>query len=139
MADNATTELKWEVVEHWLENWSDPKNAKWSGSNCAFCREFSCGDDDAIAGNESCLGCPIRELTGMDGCSGSPWEDVQEAQLKAQRLPTCLHTLEAKDAMEKEYRFLVHIALGELDEARAMCKLNFEDTIEEGEEDEFDD
>ncbi len=68
-------------------------------SNCPLCLAFR----NFSMGGVSCLGCPVRDTTGEDGCAGTPyekWEDLAESgQRKA-------NTPELKKAARAELAFL---------------------------------
>lgn len=112
------TELKWEVVEHWLDIWERAERGDfdWSddmpvgSEHCAYCRAFL--NAHAI----SCNGCPVAERTGKKGCRGTPWEDVSDLEWIRMGHPDWdgpeFHD-ELIKAIEAEYVFLAEIALGE--------------------------
>lgn len=58
-----------ESIAHWrraVESSDEPLR----GENCALCQLFyHVTDEDGM----HCTGCPVRERTGEDECSGSPW------------------------------------------------------------------
>lgn len=47
-------------------------NAKIGAKECPLCRLFA---------DDGCLGCPVRQATGMKRCWGTPWEDACDAKL----------------------------------------------------------
>ena len=112
-------ELKWEAAQHWLENWEQGVYAAdiYSDS-CVFCNEY------LHTATGKCYGCPVKEVTGLDLCQGTPWVGCNRNRL----LSKCGNTAAAgefKIDSEKEYRFLVCLALGDpedLEEAREICK-----------------
>lgn len=68
-------------------------------SNCPLCLAFW----DNSMGEVSCLGCPVRDATGEDGCVGTPyekWEDLTECKDQKADTP------ELKKAARAELRFL---------------------------------
>lgn len=99
--------LAWATVEHWLENWKDPKNAYIYGDKCAYCREYMKHDDDKA--KAYCSGCPVQARSGKPGCHGTPWHDIDEhSLLYSESHP---EYQEVFAAIEKEYVYLVEIAL----------------------------
>lgn len=85
-----------ESIEHWKRlSAGNTKSGETTGpKHCALCNEF-------INKNDVCNGCPIMNVTGMDGCSGTPYRNA-EAKMKmyGQRSP------EFKTAAKEELAFL---------------------------------
>lgn len=75
-------ELLWESVEHWHENWTDPKNAKIYSDSCPLCHVYMKDNIYAGRGTEehdnACLGCPISVDTGEGFCEGTPWVNIPQ-------------------------------------------------------------
>ena len=40
-----------------------------NSSNCALCKEYV---------EHVCLGCPVRKVTGLPNCKGSPWYELYD-------------------------------------------------------------
>lgn len=101
------TQALWASAAHWLDNWQDPLHAKTTARHCACCRAF--------LRENACHGCPICEYTGQDFCRDTPWSDAAEAvdSLEAGRSPMQDLIDRAREDIEREYRFLVSLALGE--------------------------
>ena len=108
-------EALWASAEHWLENWQDVENASSSGVDCACCEGVFSEQDDDDDPLGTCQDCPIAQYTNIDGCNGTPWHDAAQAIREVKGLVMFKTTTkeEAMRAVEKEYRFLVSLALGE--------------------------
>lgn len=89
----------WESIEHWFENWSDPKFSETGGCYCALC--------DLFVGRiyiDDCIGCPVFEKTGRQYCENTPWHDAHHERIHG------YFGKETKLAYKKEYQFLVDLA-----------------------------
>ena len=110
-------EALWASAEHWLENWQDVKNASSSGVDCACCEEFY--SEQYLEGKYEyiplgpCSGCPIAEYIENDECRGTPWSNAAEAITSYRGSFNTMTEEEVQGKVEKEYRFLVSLALGE--------------------------
>jgi hypothetical protein len=99
-------QLLWKGVEHWLENWADPEEARMTAHDCQLCTYFL---HPQIS---TCHGCPIYELTGFHLCEGTPWRRAFDMQARPFE--------EQRPAIALEYRFLVCLALGDIEDASAL-------------------
>lgn len=73
--DDATREALKKSIQHWLYNLAVafPGDAKITVWECPLCKLFySYGGD--------CVGCPVREKTGLRVCAGTPWKAVALAK-----------------------------------------------------------
>lgn len=57
-------------IQHWEDNVAakTPNEASTGWINCALCKEF-------LHQANCCLGCPVRQKTGLSGCKGSPYHE----------------------------------------------------------------
>lgn len=102
-------EALWASIEHWLENWQDPDQANPMGDTCPCCEAFY----DA----HGCKRCPIYQHTGESDCDGTPWDQARNTwrkYLTASDPKNRPSREEVQASFEREYRFLVELALGEL-------------------------
>lgn len=88
------TKTLWASAEHWLKNWQyacGDETVNWSVSAdyCACCQLYF---------SNSCAGCPIQEYTSEPFCKATPYEEASRY---------------SPHSVEREYRFLVCLALGE--------------------------
>ena len=106
-------EALWASAEHWLENWQDVENASSSGADCACCEEVynEQYDDDNLLG--PCQDCPIAQYMNTDSCNWTPWHDAAQAIREVKGVVKLTTKEDAMRPVEKEYRFLVSLALGE--------------------------
>lgn len=103
----------WESAWHWLENWEDPQDASYDAEDCACC---------ALSNSFlSCRGCPIYDYTGIDTCYYTPYHGAVKEIRSFERLFYFSDEVEveekknylSKKKIEREYQFLVMLALGE--------------------------
>lgn len=58
-----------ESIEHWKRMRDDRERGESpSATDCALCRQFS-----------NCIGCPVADEVGVDGCQDTPFEDARTA------------------------------------------------------------
>ena len=84
-------------IEHWHENWEHVSNGDaWQADiydhACALCGLFY---------SLNCVGCPVRDETGMAFCGGTPWQEV-ELEHETSNSPS-------PKPYEREYQFLVSL------------------------------
>lgn len=94
-------EALWMSAKHYLENWQDLPSASIGSADCACCQQWAKSD---------CVGCPIRQHTGMDDCRGTPWTNLYNVWGCQLALPENIGGV-LRDALEEEYRFLVELVL----------------------------
>lgn len=105
----------WESIQHWLENWEDPRNAVTKSIGCPLCAAFL----DATP-HLGCDGCPVKEASGFNYCDRTPWGAVSKAKIRATGISWTLSSEEIGRrhadyilAIATEYQFLVDIALND--------------------------
>ncbi len=59
-------------IKHWEENTqvTDLADARLGTNHCALCKMFY---------NQGCRGCPVKERTHMRYCTGSPYQEAEDA------------------------------------------------------------
>ena len=107
-------DLIWASAEHWLNNWKNPTRAVIHSAACPLCRVFIEGYPFSV---NTCIDCPVRSISGKRLCVGTPWEDAYLAMYFQKEFDIEVFRF----AVEQEYRFLVCLALGDFDEAKAFC------------------
>ena len=93
----------WESAEHWLENCaaSGLSGIQVSGRACACCQIWN-----PPPFKNGCVGCPIMQFTGQSHCYNTPYRFA----LSCLRYGTLNEFI---DESEREYKFLVCLALGD--------------------------
>ena len=110
MNDQQTLAL-WQSVEHWLDNYENPMEARSHGEDCPLCRLYYKGQENDEGEFRNCLGCPIFEATDLENCWDTPWHPADYALHIYQLSPTTDDKPQTLRAIEAEYRFLVELAL----------------------------
>ncbi len=97
-------------IEHWKENLERAKEGKieeikTGPHSCALCQLYTSFINKAVTALDTCTDCPVMEKTGLDGCEGTPYNEVDDAISFYE---------EGKDkviveAVEKELSFLVSL------------------------------
>ena len=107
-------QARWEVVEHWLDNWQRQFSGRpihVSSEDCSFC---------GLHLTRSCKFCPVFKITGEKSCVDSPYSHVEDLVLHKEEFVSYGTRGEAGynelllNAIEVEYRFLVEIAFEDL-------------------------
>ena len=103
-------EACWKAVEHWYENWVDPKNASSRAEDCPLCQLFAKGDcNDMCTVNRR--DCPVKRTSGEDLCEKTPYYRAYKSIFSLQYRNTKVE--EARQFIQKEYAFLVQVAFDE--------------------------
>jgi len=87
-------------IEHYHENWRNPKEASVDSSDCACCNTF-------ISFNYACGNCPINQA-GYEGCVDTPW--VKCDDLLTEWTGEKVSKKRLRKAFKKEIEFLANIA-----------------------------
>lgn len=80
--DKRTKEALKASIEKWKENVVDPARMNLNYNSCPLCVLFHPFQQDPhqpLGSPAACLGCPVREKTGMALCKGTPYYDTLEA------------------------------------------------------------
>lgn len=102
--DELTLKALKDSIAHWKENCEaiDPDDVSTSAKDCALCEmfnpnvlEFSCGR------------CPVALRTGLDTCSGSPYDAAYDANRLWDQGD--IDADDARAAFRAEYEFLVSL------------------------------
>ena len=106
-------EALWQSAWHWLENWEAAVDGRLNdvhiwGETCPCCKLWM--DLSPFADISTCYGCPIQQFTGAHNCNGTPWARVN---YQFQSCKCDIDTEDLEEACEREYKFLVCLALGE--------------------------
>lgn len=86
------------ALKHSIQHWkrlSTGKRKEWESVGADSCALCECFYDDM------CLGCPVKDKTGLRGCLGSPYEYANGAKAKYG-----LDSEEFKTVAKKELKFL---------------------------------
>lgn len=94
-----------EALERSIRKWEAIANGTGEDNlnqNCALCRAFQ-----YVNGEADCAGCPVMARTGLQFCTGSPWQSWAEAQERYNsRIPWRANTAELKALAQAELDFL---------------------------------
>ena len=97
-------EALWLSIEHWLKNWEKPESARIFTSDCECCNKFK-------ELNE-CWECPIKQYTGYDMCFDTPYSATLHTRNVWIIKPSKENFEKMRASFEREYAFLVQLALG---------------------------
>ena len=91
-------------IQHWERVVADPTGEPIGPDECALCRAFRPFDGKAI-----CTKCPVRLATGQSGCTGTPYQDFEDA------LAAYTNDEAMDDGTVPDLRLLTSLAQAELD------------------------
>jgi hypothetical protein len=68
-------------IQHWeeLSNATSLDDANIGPSSCALCGLFNTPLKKRLG--KTCIGCPVYERTGLEGCRNSPYENINRSFL----------------------------------------------------------
>lgn len=116
-------EAIWASVGHWLDLWERVAAGEVllpmdiEGNECACCEYNDEMYKESGRFNGKCDHCPVKRYTGKNNCLSTPWQDVSNLIEEMVYVRNDITLDKDKnielllDLVEKEYQFLVDVAL----------------------------